>query len=375
MRPAALLYCQHSLGLGHFVRSLALARAMAAGFDVTFINGGALPAGMPLPADVRFEHLPPLRMTDDGKLAGEGNIDAIFAARRAQVVALAEAIKPSLLVVELYPFGRKKFAVEIDPLIAAVRAHGGKIACSVRDVLVNDRVDQMRHDDRAAQRLNDQFDLVLVHSDERIFTLGETFRPTTAVAVPIRHTGYIVQPVAATHRSVRSEATLVTAGGGAVGHALYAAAIAAQRILWARKGWPMTIIAGPLFPDFDWAALQAHAEGVPGLTMRRSAPDLVRLLGTAARAVGQCGYNSALEFTQAGIPAFYVPFARGRESEQTMRAIRLTSLGLCEWVAEAGLDGALLAERLMTLSTATHRGNIDLSGAATSARMLTELAA
>ena len=30
MKPRLLFYCQHSLGLGHFVRSLALAEALAA---------------------------------------------------------------------------------------------------------------------------------------------------------------------------------------------------------------------------------------------------------------------------------------------------------------------------------------------------------
>ena len=375
MKPAALLYCQHSLGLGHFVRSLALARSMAAGFEVTFIHGGALPAGRPLPANVRFEHLPPLRMTDDGRLEGDGDLETIFAARRARVLALAEALKPRLLLVELYPFGRKKFAGEIDALIAAVRAHGGKIACSVRDVLVNDRVDQARHDERAAQRLNAQFDLVLVHSDERIFALGETFRPDTDVAIPVRHTGYVVQPRAAAILSPRSTATLVTAGGGAVGHALYAAAVAAQPLLWARTGWPMTIVAGPLFPTPDWAALRTLAKDVPGLTLLRSVPDMAALLASAGRIVAQCGYNSALEIAQADIPALYVPFARGQESEQTMRAIRLTSLGMCDWIAEAGLDGTALAERLLGLPCAPPRQNIDLKGAATSARMLMELAA
>lgn len=375
MKPVALLYCQHSLGLGHFVRSLALARELATKFDLTFINGGPLPTGKPLPPDVHFEHLPPLRMLDNGQLDGDGEVEAIFATRLARLLALAATLRPSLLIVELYPFGRKKFAVEIDPLIAAVRAHGGKIACSVRDVLVNDRADQARHDDRAARRLNAQFDLVLVHSDERVFALRETFRPATAVTIPVRHTGYVVQPAVPAPPSQRSDTTLVTAGGGAVGHAIYAAAIAAQPLLWARMRWPMTIVAGPLFPEGDWGDLQARAAPVPGLTLHRSVPDMAALLGNAGRVVGQCGYNSALEIAQAAIPALYVPFARNHESEQTMRAMRLTTLGLCEWVAEAGLDGATLADRLLGLSSAAHRQCIDVAGAATSARLLTELAA
>ncbi len=70
MKPRLLFYCQHSLGLGHFVRSLALVEALATRFDVVFFNGGPVPMAMDLPSAVRFVHLPPLRMEEDGGLSG-----------------------------------------------------------------------------------------------------------------------------------------------------------------------------------------------------------------------------------------------------------------------------------------------------------------
>lgn len=375
MKPTAFLYCQHSLGMGHFVRSLALARGLVDNFDLTFINGGPLPDGKAIPDDMRFEHLPPLRMVEDGTLEGDGDVEAIFAQRRTRLLALAKAFMPSVLIVELYPFGRKKFSAEIDPLIAVVRSYGGKVACSVRDVLVKGRVDQALHDDRAAMCLNKMFDIVLVHSDERIFALGETFDPETSVTIPIRHTGYVIAQAGPTSLAPKSGPTLVTAGGGAVGQALYAAAVAAQPILWKMKAWPMTIVAGPLYPQADWLDLQILADSVPGLTLRRSVPDMATHLRIAGRVVSQCGYNSALEIARSAVPALYVPFARGQESEQTMRAERFKVLGLCDWVSEVGLDGPTLASRLFTLSSDAPRQSLDMDGAATSAAMLRELVA
>ena len=41
-RPALLIYCQHSLGIGHLTRSFALAAALAERFRVVFLNGGRL---------------------------------------------------------------------------------------------------------------------------------------------------------------------------------------------------------------------------------------------------------------------------------------------------------------------------------------------
>jgi predicted glycosyltransferase len=374
MKPVALLYCQHSLGLGHFIRSLSLAEAMTQHFKVKFLNGGPLPEGIDLPASIDFVHLPPLRMAEDGSLFGRGEVDALLAARRDCMLAVARAHRPSVLVVELYPFGRKKFAPEIDPLIAAVRSGGGRVACSVRDVLVNARPDQQRHDDRAAERLNRQFDTVLVHSDARIFRLDESFRPAIPLLSPVHHTGFVTR--ANMHCSLKPEGpTLVTGGGGIVGHALYFAAIDAQTRLFETRGWRMELVAGPLFPADDWVALQDRAKAVPGLALHRAVSGMAGQLAACGRVVSQCGYNSALEIVQSGRPALFVPFARGQESEQTMRAEQFKHLGLADWMAEAAINGETLADRLLALRLPAGRTRLALDGAETSAMLLQELVA
>lgn len=373
MKPVAMIYCQHSLGLGHFVRSLALAEAMVSQFEVIFCNGGPVPDGFVLPETISFIHLPPLRLNEDGSLSGSDCAEALIAKRRDLMCAEARTAKPALLLVELYPFGRKKFASEIDPLVDLVRGSGGKVACSVRDILVTERVDQLRHDERAAALLNLHFDLVLVHADARLFSLSDSFQPVTPLAIPVRYSGYVVREAAARQNVNPDGMTLVAAGGGAVGHAVYKAAIAAQPALMAKRGWTMTLVAGPLFPTDDWAALVEIARGVAGLTLVRSMPALPSLFAQSGRFVGQCGYNSALELLQAGLPSLFIPFARGQESEQTQRARKLKALGLADWMPDHNLTGTALAERLMRLDIASKPQQLDLNGARTSARILCEL--
>ena len=48
-RPAVLFYCQHSLGMGHLMRSFALADRLAERFRVVLLNGGRLPKGIAAP--------------------------------------------------------------------------------------------------------------------------------------------------------------------------------------------------------------------------------------------------------------------------------------------------------------------------------------
>jgi predicted glycosyltransferase len=352
---------------------LTLAEAVAKHFDLTFFNGGPVPQGFELPANIRFEHLPPLRLQEDGTILGDGDTASLLARRRDRMLEVAGAVQPALLIVELYPFGRKKFAVEIDPLIDLVRAHSGKIACSVRDVLVNARVDQGRHDDRAATTLNAKFDCVLVHTDPSLFALTESFRPSVALTTKVVHTGYITRNKRQDSRVNMGGPTLVAAGGGAVGHALYRAAIKAQPRLWDERGWAMTLVAGPLFPEEDWHDLCDLAEGKEGLTLVRSVPSMAPLLTRAGRFVGQCGYNSALEVCQAGLPALFVPFSRGQESEQRMRAEKLKTLGLADTLPESGISGEGLAEHVLALTPPRQTAQLDLSGAQTSAQLLKEM--
>ena len=46
MKPALLFYCQHSVGLGHLMRSYALTEALAERFRVVLLAGGELPRGI-----------------------------------------------------------------------------------------------------------------------------------------------------------------------------------------------------------------------------------------------------------------------------------------------------------------------------------------
>ena len=54
MKPALLFYCQHSVGLGHLMRSYALCDRLAERFRVVLIAGGQLPEGIAPPPGVEI---------------------------------------------------------------------------------------------------------------------------------------------------------------------------------------------------------------------------------------------------------------------------------------------------------------------------------
>src|SRR6185436_882094 len=121
------------------------------------------------------------------------SLDQAWGVRRARILAAYRAVRPAAVVVELFPFGRAKFARELVPLLEVARADGALTACSLRDILVSARADQQAHDDRARARAEAHLDAVLVHSDPAFARLEETFAPQEPLRVPVHYTGFVVR--------------------------------------------------------------------------------------------------------------------------------------------------------------------------------------
>ena len=378
--PSLVFYCQHSLGIGHLTRSFALAASLREHFHVVFLNGGRLPPGVPVPEGIELIDLPPLGMDDGHTLvsrdAARLDVAAAQAQRRAMIEAAIARARPAVLLVELFPFGRKKFAGEILPMIRQVRGqarlHGGpaaQVICSLRDILVDARPDQRHHDDRARWLTDRYFDAVIVHADPAFARLEDSFHPTRPMRTGVHYSGYVV-PRRATHIDTpRGAHLLVSAGGGIVGDALYRTVLAARALL--ETPLPLRIIAGPFLPEAEWVALRERATGMPGVELVRHVGDMVAEMRQARASISQCGYNSALDIVGADVPALVVPYETPNENEQRTRAERLAGLGAMQMLAAADLNPARMAQAIVALLEFGPRlAALDLNGGEQTAQML-----
>ena len=347
--PRIFFYVQHLLGIGHLKRAAAIARALAeAGASVDFVLGGAPVSGI-APAGARVVQLPPAIASDaqfTNLLDEAGNkVDESWKARRKQTLLAAfEEAKPDIVLLEMYPFGRRQFRFELLPLLDRIAGQYPKplVAVSVRDILVDKgRMDRARE---AADIVKKHVDQVLVHGDPSLTRLDLTFPLAREIADKLTYTGFVVErPVAADPFADREDGEiLVSAGGGAVGFPLLAAAIRAKRLTRHRqRRW--RIVTGANLPAADRKELDKLAAGDPGITIEGFRADFGSLLATCQLSVSQGGYNTIMELIATRCPSVVVPFAEGGESEQTLRARMLVERQVLSMVDPEFLTAGTLA--------------------------------
>lgn len=381
MKPALLLYCQHSVGIGHLMRSLVIAGSLTQDFRVVLLNGGVFPPGVEPPHGVEIVDLPPLGL-ESRQLVSRGeeqDIDCIKAIRKAIILGTYDRIRPEVVLVELFPFGRKKFAFELLPLLKRARRPIGwrpSVLCSVRDILVSARPDQQHHDDRARWLCNRYFDGVLVHADPALAEFSESFRPSRPMTVPVHYTGFVARGDGGAVDGARGPHVLVSAGGGLEGGDLLRAAVAAHALMPPELRPPMRIVAGPFLPESDWQSLRASVDGDAHIELVRSVPDLGAEMRRAAISVSQCGYNTAMDILGARVPALVVPYAAQRENEQSNRADRLARLGLVRVVTAAELSPRRLAHEIaLTMHFRPEPSGLALDGGRRTADIIASCAA
>jgi predicted glycosyltransferase len=340
-RARILIWVQHLLGSGHLRRALAIASALAeSGLETAVLSGG--PPLWAAPAGVRLLQLPPIRSRDarfSGLVDESGRevTPGLWMSRRRQLLDFVKGFGPSVVMTEMYPFGRRAFRDEVMALLDAARSRRALIISSVRDVLVSkgrsDRWAETR--DIALAR----YHRVLIHGDRLAFSFDQTFPYASAIADRLTYTGFVLAVPIPEPRGKRV-AVLVSAGGGAVGHRLLATALAARRLSRLRDR-PWHLVGGANLPVAAFAELEA-ARPV-GVSLDRQCDDLPVLMASADVSVSQAGYNTVAEGLAGKARLVLVPFDGEGQDEQRARAARLAELGLATMLAPEQLSPEALA--------------------------------
>lgn len=377
-RPRLLFYCQHLIGVGHLTRSLALCRALVERFDVVFVQGGPdIGRTIPSPA---FQHLrlPPLLMVEaSGALydpGGARDVSTILAERAALLASRTAATCFDVVVTELFPFGRRKFAPEILGMLRAVRTVNLRcvVACSLRDILV-EKPDGRAREEKMVRLVLDHYDRVLVHSDPSVLHLDDTFNAVDPIRDRLVYTGFVAEPrgpdaAAESRETARQPEVLISTGGAGVGGELAAA------VLSAVPHFPelcFRFVVSPAFPDGVREELTAAARrwGAGRVRLEPFLEHFEDELRRVALSISLAGYNTVMNLVQSGVPALVWPHPVNRE--QGLRAERFARAGRLRVLAREDLHPDRIAGAIRAaLAFRPATSPVALDGAARTAEEL-----
>ena len=202
-------------------RTLRIADALVEqGIAVTVVSGG-MPQPLRRNPEVALVQLPPLRARDARfALIDESGApldDRLRERRRDALLAVFAASRPDAVILEGFPFARRAFRFELDPLIAAARAarrslgRRPAILCSVRDIVVL-HDDPQRHRE-IVERVRRDIDRVLVHGDPAVIPFDASFPAAPEIADLFVYTGYVApDPLSNPPRKLEGKGGLGRAG-------------------------------------------------------------------------------------------------------------------------------------------------------------------
>ena len=334
-----LFYCQHILGMGHLIRSMEIARGLTDNFEVCFINGGQVVDGFQAPPSVQVVNLPAIKSDAQFRelqpVDPALSLDYVQTFRQEKLLRILRDFQPDVLMVELFPFGRRRFSFELIPLIEAAKAQGTKIVSSLRDIVVT-KNDRDRHEAKIVRLMNQYFDQLLIHGDPLLHSLEESFSRLDDLTCDVHYTGYVVQQPENTQPTIADQIVLakpnpmilLSVGGGRFGHELLQAAVeAAEQLAVLLPKYRIHLFTGPFVPEDVFWDLQIAARNRNNIHIHRYTPNLLAYMEKAELSISMSGYNTTMNVLTTGVRAMMLPFTGNDDQEQTMRVERLAQMG------------------------------------------------
>ena len=364
-----LFYCQHILGIGHLIRSMAIARGLAQDFKVYFVNGGEVIQDFPIPDGVEVINLPAIKTDQNFRELqipeGFTDVESTLEYRRDLLLEVCDRIQPSAVMVELFPFGRRRFSTELVPLLERAKEYSAKTICSLRDIVVT-KQDQARHEAKVCKLMNRHFDQLLIHGDPKFLPLENSFSRVNDLTCEVYYTGYVVPDVDrefAPKSDTDPPMILVSVGGGRFGHELLQCVAETSQFLESKIPHHIQMFTGPFCPDEVYERLQNVAVNRSKLTVQRYTPDLLSYMAKADLSISMAGYNTTLNILQTGVRAMQLPFTGNDDQEQRLRSTRLEKLGVVSVIKPDELEPVFFSLKVRkALSNTPNIQNFSLRG-------------
>ncbi len=364
--------------MGHLIRSVEIVKGLIPDFKICFVNGGQVIPEFEFPSEIEVINIPAvktdsefneLRPVDSSLTMAE--VETI---RTKMLLDTCDRFQPDILIIELFPFGRRRFSFELIPLVEKAKAMGTKIVSSVRDIVVT-KQNQQRHEEKVCRLINKYFDLLLIHGDPNFVKLDLSFSRVNDLKCPVHYTGYVVQPIPKKLQIILDKPTiLVSVGGGRFGHDLLECVALAAPILKAKIPHHLQVFTGAFSPDEVLSKLQDLTKDLDNITCDRYTTNLLDYMQQADLSIGMGGYNTTMNILSTGIKAMMMAFQGNNDKEQETRLQKLDSLGRVKMIQPEDLQPEKFAQQIINYLEQTPSNlTLDLNGVKNTSDYLQQL--
>ena len=332
-RRKILFYCQSLVGLGHLTSSLLVIRKLLKYADVDLIHGGQSIQQMPVLPGFRHLRLPTILIdsANDELYTPDSDspIEAIWAQRAAAIEQFVDWPYDAVIV-EFFPFGRRRLKKEILGLFDTLRQRCGNIPifCFVREILVPASLDA---EQRMVTLAKEHIHTVFVRGDPSIVRFEDTFSLTSEIADRLVYVGY-VSPPAPEQWPMRQNKIVVSQGGGEIGMNLLRAAIQTAPLL---TEYQFLVVTSSRASAIEIAELQALIAS-DNVKVVSFLSNFQEELLTSALSISLGGDNTLMDVISSRTPALAFPY--GGNSEQGLRIEKLSGKGFISVLSPADLS-------------------------------------
>ncbi|PPR79388.1 MAG: UDP-N-acetylglucosamine--N-acetylmuramyl-(pentapeptide) pyrophosphoryl-undecaprenol N-acetylglucosamine transferase [Alphaproteobacteria bacterium MarineAlpha2_Bin1] len=353
MNKKILFYVQHLLGIGHLKRASIIGEMLSKkGLDVTIISGGSKVSNLNF-GKATFIQLPPTKSQNSDfsiLLDEKGNkIDTTWKKKREKlIIDIFKKNKPEILITEMFPFGRSQMNFELLPLIEEAKKNNSIIISSIRDILISDL--KKTKIERINFLLTKYYNYILVHGEERIYSIGKKLKLDKSNIKKLFYTGYICKKINKNNFNLYdNKEILVSAGGGAVGKKIIINAIKTSSLLRHKNlTWRIIIGINENNQNKEKYYKLAKEEGI-NVTLEPFSENFSNYLQNCLISVSQGGYNTMIEAVSFRVKSIIIPFSEDVKSDQIIRAKYFSYLNFITYMNENELNPSNLKTSIVKL--------------------------
>ncbi|MCB0750331.1 MAG: hypothetical protein KDC52_02535, partial [Ignavibacteriae bacterium] len=381
IKPKIVIHCQYVYGIGHFVRTIELAKGLSNYFSIFILNGGESVPNFDIPSEINLIQLPAIYKEENvsylSPVESIYSIEECFKKRSDIIENTLSNLKPEIIITEHFPFGLL-FEDEVVHLISSAKSLNSnvKVVCSVRDIIESSS--GSIKDNITVQHLNNCYDLLLIHGDEKYFHLKNTFSLYNEISVPNYHTGYIVKSIELNTKSEHSKPILLASiAGGRLGKELLNALIKNHSAVNKQIIHKLIIFTGAFDSCFE--ELRDEIKKLSSNDIELFAFDRESYLSYFSQSdlvISLGGYNSIIESisNRKRLLVYQREFAQGNE-EQDLRINLFKEMGVLNVISSKDLNNSNLADSIIqSLNNDIYRNvNLNVNGVAFSTELITKL--